>query len=456
MNAAYSLSSEFPSREDTLHCNLHSTSSQLNPLVAGQDYEVFDKNHHCEKLHGDSETSLNNDEEFHDCEEQLAHFANSIGSLPNGSFKSNASSSLYQSFSSSEVFQPFDQTQSTEDVIDWSGHLTFRSRGLDISTQLESSLSVGDKWSLHSVDPKPVVSTLDTPDMLVTLTSAHMGISAKTDPSPHRPSTNDDPNLETSIFDKAKLEGAALDTEEIDRMTRRKGEGVREMDVQESSTEVAQNGDFTSSTKSSELHFQRPLPCYGLEAVPPRATSTLFRNGIPRARSAPMEMKSINSSVPPEEMDADAEISAIVSRGLPGQPPSFNSIEERPGTSLSEPFRAIIAASCDENTRTRSTTWTKKRLCFVSYDTDSETSSIAPPPSDSTIDLNTTETSRRGGRARTSSTVRYTTGVVRGPRVSPVPRGGIRDFSKHEVFELNRRMSADPQLAHIDMREWSR
>lgn len=456
MNAGYTLSSELPSRADTSHCNLHSTRPRLNSLETGLDHEVMDTNHDCEKLHGDSETSSNNDEEFHDCEEQLGHFANSIGSFPNGSFKSNASSSLYQSFSSSEVFQPFEKTQSIEDAIDWSGHLTFRSRDLDNSTQLESSLSVGEKWSLHSVDSKPVVSTLDTPDMLVTLTSAHMGISAKTDPSSQHPPTNDDPNLETSIFDKAKLEGAELDTEEIDRMTRRKDAGVREMDVQDTSTEDVRNDDFASSTKSSEVHFQRPLPCYGLEAVPPRATSTLFRNGIPRARSAPMEIKSVNSSVHPEEIDADAEISAIVRRGLPGQPPSFNSIEERPGTSLSEPFRAIIAASCDENTRARSTTWTKKRLCFVSYDTDSDTSSIAPPPSDSTVDLNRTETSRRGGRARTSSTVRYATGVVRGPRVSPVPRGGIRDFSKHEVFELNRRMSADPQLAHTDMREWSR
>eukprot|EP00210_Caulerpa_lentillifera_P008792 g8388.t1 len=425
------------------------------------------------KQEENSEEHSDTDDEFHDCEDEASHFANT-SSLSYQS-TSNSSNSIYQSFTSSDHIPYTHNNNNVDDVydidnevpieIDWKQHNAFQPRSI---MQFETSIPVDEKWSVQLVtndeevplyqDSKPLSSSssLEPPDMLVTLTSAHMGISAKNDTSsnPEYIPINDEGILETSIFDKAKLDGTGLDTEEINRSVARIKEEPMSGSSHPHQEKLINDRQGTHLRDKSGMRSDRNLSVHGMESIS-RSTTNRFRNGIPRAQSAPTEIK--ETGVPIEEIDADAEITEILNRRTPDTP-RFNH-EERAVTSLSEPFRSIGVNAVDDDdddcTKSRYSKWNRKKLSFVSYDTESESGSIAAR-SDTTIDCSRRELSLKGtSRSRTSSTVRYATGVVRGPRVSPVPRGGIRDFSRTEVFALNRKMSSEPQLINVDMREWS-
>lgn len=374
--------------------------------------------------------SMTDSEEFQDCEEELREFADS-----GSSSELESSSSIYHSFANTEVPQ-------LEEHIDWQRRAAFEARSIEVDQSEASNSTGGNSNGCVSESTSDPVS-----EMLVTLTSTHMGISAKrsTSPVPVRGAKV----LETSIFDKVNLKSEALDTEEINRSLARNDDApvyaLPSLTVQEQHVEE-KNAEMRTPRSHRRLHIQPRLPSYGIEPAP-RGAVHRFSNGMARARSAPTEIKPI--FIPQEVMDADAEISEIISRH-PGTP--FSPIEERPDTSLSEPFQSMV--STEYRTKQRSTTWIKRRLCFVSYDTESDAASITR--SDVTGDIGRRDYNAGMNRARTSSSLRYAAGAVKGPRVSPVPRGGIRDFSKTEVFELNRKMSFDPQLAEIDMQEWTR
>eukprot|EP00210_Caulerpa_lentillifera_P006608 g6313.t1 len=390
---------------------------------------------------GPREGGSTDSDEFYDCEEDdLIQDPNIASCSYSSSVELESSELIYHSFNSNEAWQ-------LEDTNFLKTYRTAQPRSIEFS-KVETPIVIEDEKSSSE-------NAETTSEMLVTLTSTQMQISAKRDTSPAPvPGAK---ILESSIFDKVNLKSDALDTEEFNRSLARTGysppdDALPSLSVQEKRLEDISNEMRTPSTHhqfTDTMHLQLHLPAYSMEPAP-QGTICRFSNGLCRAQSAPTEIKSV--LVSQEVIEADQEISAILG-GHSGDDTLFSPIEGRSSTSLSEPFQATISTvhSCAKK---RSTTWIKERLCFVSYDTESDAASISR--SDATGETGRKEFSSTGlTRSRTSSTLRYATGAVKGPRVSPVPRGGIKDFSKTDVYELNRKMRTEPQLVNIDMQEWT-
>lgn len=300
------------------------------------------------------------------------------------------------------------------------------------------------------------------PDMLVTLTTMEMGISAKRDDPAEHPAMllktqsqfgaedcwNYDSIHDSAIFDKAQLIEEALDTADI-KMDGGSDGGVSanalpSVMVQEQySDELRSISKNYGSSSSSVAQICPALPSYRMETVHQEPE-------LIRAHSAPTEVKGIGV------MEEDVEISSIMGGTVYFNP--YHSSDPRMMSSLSEPFEEVIQTS-QTGCKKCLSTWVQKKIHFVSFDTESDAASVTR--SEYIMDMKRGKERRDFEehcchRSRPSSHAGFTNGFVIGPSVSPVPRGGIQDFSRDDAIALNAVLRNDPQLTNVPMGEWTR
>ena len=350
-----------------------------------------------------------------------------------------------------------DRTSSTEEPSD------VQSSG----TSPPHPCSIADNFGKEDEKSSSALDQTSTPDVLVTLTSTDMGISAKREDSLDPPalySRNMDSIPDNTIFDKAQLVEEALDTAEINKCmdTRRAARlnALPSLRIQEQYSDelrsITKNHRHQSSS-SSVTHVCPPLPTYRMETVPSQQST------LTRANSAPSDIKEENF------MAEDVEISSILGHAM-----CFSAAaEDRPLSSLSAPFEEVIQTS-QHGCKKCLSSWVQRKMHFVSFDTESDAASVTR--SEYIMDLKRGKERQDDDgllcpyhqhqyhrhshhyhhRSRPSSRFGYVNGFAIGPSVSPVPPGGIRDFSKEDAISLNAALRNNPQLTNVAMGEWTR
>jgi len=167
-----------------------------------------------------------------------------------------------------------------------------------------------------------------------------------------------------------------------------------------------------------------------------------------RAHSAPSEVKGVGV------LEEDDEIFSIMGNSVYFNP--YHSTESRALSSFSEPVEEVIS---ERDSKKCLTTWVQKKIHFVSFDTESDAASVTRSEYIMNMkrekERRDTEERRYHHRSRPSSHSGYVNGFMLGPSISPVPRGGIQDFSRDDAIALNAALRNDPQLTNVPMGEWT-
>jgi len=409
------------------------------------------------------------EEEFHDCCEMETVYL-SFDNLELNTSPSNPAEGIYEQHkrSNSEGFYSCDGQSSNEDSrsvtpVDLletkeKRRMAFVPRRIDSNGEI-----VCDEIEDGPEEPETAFNPCTLPDgftkdenasdVLVTLTTTDMGISAKSQDSGdmYGPQIgksvfdgwNVDSIPDSSIFDKAKLKEEAMDTADINKCMARTAAALPSLRFQEQYSDELRSITKHSrySTRGSSLSQMCPtLPSYRMETM--KAQSSIYR-----VNSAPMEFK--DTGVAAE----DKEISCILNNEAFSPWPSS---ADRPMSSLSEPFEELVQLTPDGYKKKCLTTWVQKKIRYVSFDTESDVASITR--SEFIMEMKQSKERREaeGGfhRSQPSSRFCYINGYVTGPSVSPVQPAD--DFTRENVVALNAVLRNDPQLSNVPMGQWTR